>query len=69
MYEQNPGDNDPLYQLVMKVYLPWAILDAFWSRESSTVNGNRYRMVQLIDTHKKIGMVRVLPLLGPKALV
>jgi hypothetical protein len=68
MYGRNPGDDDPLDQLVMKVYLPRAILDAFWSRESSTVNGNRYDMVRLIDTHKKIGMVRVLPWFGPKPL-
>jgi hypothetical protein len=68
MYGRNPGDDDPLDQLVMKVYLPQAILDAFWSRESSTVNGNRYNMVRLINTPKKIRMVQVLPLLGPKTL-
>jgi hypothetical protein len=68
IYGRNPRENDAMDSLVLEVYLPRAILDGFWSRESSTVNANRRDFEKLIRSHTKFGMARALPKLGPKPL-
>jgi hypothetical protein len=68
IYGRNPRNNYAFDSVVMEVYLPRGILDGFWSRESSTVNANRYDFEKLIRSHAKFGMERALPKLGPKPL-
>jgi hypothetical protein len=67
--EREPSPGDAIDRLMMEVSIPRAILDAFWSRETSTVNGNRLNYDKLLRSHIKFGMVRMLPPLGPKPLV
>jgi hypothetical protein len=66
--EREPSPVDAMDQLLMEVYIPRAIFDGFWSRETSTVNGNRLDFDKMLKSHIKFGMVRALPRLGPKPL-
>jgi hypothetical protein len=54
--------------LVRNSYIPRAILDARWSRESSTVGSNRNEFERLLKSHVKFGMQSALPASRPKPL-
>ena len=66
--ERDPNPDSATDMLAYEVFIPRAILDAFWSRESSTVNGNRLDYDKLLKSHVKFGMERALPRFGPKPL-
>jgi hypothetical protein len=69
IYKRNPREDKAMDVLVMSTYMPRAIIDSFWSRETSTVNGNRYEVERILKSHSKFGMEEALPKLGPKPLV
>jgi hypothetical protein len=66
--EREPNPTNATNALLMKNFIPRATLDAFWSHETSTVNGNRLDYEKMLKSHVKFGMVRALPRLGPKPL-
>lgn len=53
IYQRNPRRDSAINCLVMDTYIPRAILDSFWSRETSTVNSNRYDFEKVVTSHVK----------------
>jgi hypothetical protein len=68
IYGREPQVESETDKLMLQVYLPRAILDAFWSRESGTIGSNKFDTLHMIKTHKSLGMERNLPALGPLPL-
>jgi hypothetical protein len=68
IYKRSPREESATDCLVMNSYIPRVILDAFWSRESSTVCSNRNEFERLLKSHVKFGMQAAMPALGPKSL-